>query len=86
MNTYLKGCTRQFCLVLTYLSQGLALSIFTAAPTWYFPCCFPLAFLEGHCPFSSLAATSLYLDPMTWDPSALFNRMASSSNTLSQSH
>ena len=63
--TYLEGCTRQSCPVLTYLSQGLAPPIFTAAPLWYFSGYFPLAFLKGHCPFLSLAATSLLLDPVT---------------------
>ena len=47
------------------ISQGLAPSIFTAAPPQYLSSCFPLAFLEGHCPFLSLVAISLYLDPIT---------------------
>ena len=61
---------------------GLKPPILTAAPPWYFP----LAFLEGHCPSLSLAVTSLYLDPTTWDPSAPSNKVASFSSTLSQSH
>jgi len=75
--THLERCTRQSCPVLTHLSQGLALPIFTTAPLWYFSGCFPLVFLGDHCTSSSLAATSLHLDPMTWDPSAPSNRMVS---------
>ena len=51
----------------------------------YFSSCFPLAFLEGRCTSSSLAATSLHLDPMTMNPSAPSNRAASSSSTSSWS-
>ena len=51
--THLEGYTRQSCLALTHLSQGLAPSIFTTAPLRYFPSCFPLAFLEGRCTSSS---------------------------------
>ena len=47
--------------------------------------CFPLAFLEGHCPSSSPAVTFLCLNPMTWNPSAPSNRAASSSSTSSRS-
>jgi len=84
-NTHIEKCTRQSYLVLTHLSQGLVSSIFTTAPLWYFPGYFLLAFLEGCCPSLSPAVMSLCLDPMTWDPSALSNRVASSSNTLSWS-
>ena len=75
----------QSCLAHTHLSQRLELPILTAAPPQYFPGCFLLAFLEGCCLFSSPAVTSLCLDPVTWDPSALSNRAASSSSTSSQS-
>ena len=85
-NTYLEGCTRQDCLVLTYFSQELALSIFIAAPPLYFLGYFPLAFLEGHCPILSLVATLLHLDPVIWDFSAPSNRAASFSSTSSQSY
>ena len=78
-------CTRQSCPVYTHLSQGLEPPILTAAPPRYFPGCFPLAFLEGHCSSSSPAVISLHLDPATWDPSAPSNRAASSSSTLSWS-
>ena len=84
--THLEEYTRQFCLAFTHFSQGLALSIFTAAPLWYFPYCFPLAFLEGHYSSLSLAVISLHLDPMTWDSLAPSNRVASSFSILSQSH
>ena len=66
-------------------TQGLAPPIFIAAPPQYFPGCFPLAFLEGHCPFSSPVVISLCLDPVIWNSSAPSNRAASSSNTSSQS-
>ena len=79
--THLEECTRQSCQAHTHLSQGLELPILTMAPPWYLP----LAFLEGHCLSSSPAATSLHLDPTTWDPSASFNRVASSSSISSQS-
>ena len=69
----------------THLSQGVAPPIFTAAPPQYFPGCFPLAFLEGRCSSSPPAATSVCLDPVTWDPSAPSNRVASSSSTSSRS-
>ena len=85
-NTHLEECTRQSCMVLTHLSQRLAPPIFTAAPPWYFTGCFPLAFLEGRCLFSSPAATSLCLDPVIQDLSAPSKRVASSSSILSQSH
>ena len=75
----------QSCLAHTHLSQGLELPILTAAPPRYFPDCFPLAFLEGRCPSSSPAVTSLRLDPATWDSSAPSNRATSSSSTLSWS-
>ena len=65
---------------------GVSTPIFTAVPPWYFSGYFPLAFLEGCCPSSSPVATSLCLDPATWDPSAPSNRAVSSSNTSSQSH
>ena len=65
---------------------GVSTPIFTAAPPRYLPGCFPLAFLEGRYTSSSSAATSLCLDPMTWDPSAPSNRAASSSSTSSRSH
>jgi len=51
----------------------------------YFPSCFPLAFLEGHCLSSSLKVTSLCLDPITWNLSVLSNKAASSTSTLSRS-
>ena len=57
----------------------------TSRPLQYFPSYFPLVFLEGCCPSSSLAVTSLRLDPATWDSSAPSNRAASSSSTLSWS-
>ena len=76
--THLEWYTRQSCLALTHLLQGLA------SPQ-YFSCCFSLAFLEDYCSFLSLVAISLCLDPVTWDPSAPFKRAASSSNTSSQS-
>ena len=63
--TYLEGYTRQSCLALTHFSQGLVSPIFTVAPLQYFPSCLSLAFLKGHCLSLSLAATFLYLDPMT---------------------
>ena len=62
-NTYLEGYTRQDCLVLIHLSQGLTFPILTAASLQYFPSCFPLAFLEGYCPFLSPVAISLCLCP-----------------------
>ena len=72
--------------MLTHLSQGLAPPILTVVPLQYFPCCFSLAFLEGYCPSSSLVIISLHLDPMTWDLSAFFKRVASFFSILSQSH
>jgi len=72
--------------VLTHLSQGLAPSILTVTSSWYFSGYFTLAFLKGYCSSLSLAATSLYLDPTTWDLSALSNRVASFSNTSSKSY
>ena len=84
--TYFERCTRQSCPVLTHLLQGLAPPIFTAAPLQYFSSYFSLAFLESCCPSSSPAVTFLCLNPMTWDPSAPFNRVASSSSTLSWSY
>ena len=85
-NTHFEGCTRQSYLALIHLSQRLASPIFTVAPLWYFSGCFPLVFLEGYCPSSFLTATSLYLDPVIWNLSALFNRAVSSSSTLFWSH
>ena len=84
--THLEGYTRQSCPALIYLSQGLTPSIFTVVSPWYFPSCFPLAFLEGCCTSLSPVATSLRLDPITWDPSAPSNRAVSSSSTLSWSY
>ena len=84
-NTHLEECTRQSCPVLTHLLQGSASPIFTAAPLQYFSGCFPLAFLEGHCPSSFPVVTSLHLDSITWNPSAPSNRVASPSSTSSQS-
>ena len=84
--TYLKGCTKQSCLVLIYLSHGLASPIFTVAPPQYFSSCLSLAFLESCCPSSSPVVISLHLDPTIWDFSASSNRVASSSSTLSWSH
>ena len=66
----------------THLSQRLALFILTVVPLLYFSSCFPLAFLKGHCPFLSLEVTSLCLDPVTWDPSVLSNKVASSASIL----
>ena len=83
--THLKECTRQSCLALTHLSQGLAPPIFTVAPLWYFSGCFSLAFLEGRCPSLSPAVISLHLDSTTWNPSAPFNRAAFSSSISSRS-
>ena len=85
ITTHLEWCTRQSCMVLTHLSQGLASPILTVASLWYFFCCLPLAFLKGYCPTLSPAVISLCLNPTTWDPSAPSNRAVSSSNTLSQS-
>ena len=80
ITTHLEWYTRQFYMVLTYLSQGLAPLILTVVPLWYFSCCLLLVFLEGLCSFSSLAVTSLYLNP-----SAPFKRVVSSFSILSQS-
>ena len=60
--------------------------MFTVVPPWYFSGCFPLAFLEGRCPFLFLVVTSLHLNPATLDSLAPSNRMASSSSTLSWSY
>ena len=65
---------------------GVSTPIFIMAPLRYFSNCFPLAFLEDCCLSSSLAAIFLHLDPITWDPSALSNRVASFSSISSQSH
>ena len=85
-NTHLEGCTRQFCLVLIHLLQGIVPPIFTAVPLQYFPGCFSLAFLESYCHSSSLAVISLCLDHATWDPLVSSNRAASFLSTLSWSH
>ena len=51
----------------------------------YFSSYFPLVFLEGCCLSSSLETTSLYLDPMIWDPSVSSNKTLFSTSTLSWS-
>jgi len=71
-NTHFEGYTKQFCLALIHLSQGLALLIFTIASLQYFSDYLSLAFLEGYCPSLSLVSISLCLDLTTWDPSFLF--------------
>ena len=83
--THLEWCTRQSCLVLTYLLQGLASPILTMVLSQYFSICFSLAFLKGYCPSLSLEVTSLHLDLMIWNLSVLSNRIVSSTIISSQS-
>ena len=83
ITTHLKWYTRQSCLALTHLSQGLIPPILTVASLQYFPCCLSLVFLKGYCPSSSPAAISLCLDPATQDLSTPSNRVASFSSTSS---
>jgi len=56
LSTHLEKCTRQSCPVLTYLSQRLAPSIFTAAPPQYFPQLLPPSLVGG--PLSLLISGS----------------------------
>ena len=86
ITTHLEQYTRQSCLALTHLSQGLIPPILTVVTLQYFSCCLFLVFLKGYCPSSSLAAIFLYLDPTTQDLSALSNRVASLSSTSSWSY
>ena len=85
-NNYSPLVVYQAILPSTYTSLiGVSTLYLDCGAPQYFPCYLSLAFLKSYCSSSSLAAISLYLDPVTWDPSAPSKRTVSSSSTSSQS-